>query len=62
MLHFFPRSMYFDEDGDLAHEFYCQVFDRKTNKVVMQKYSGDLKPQVNVTSYSSIIFSSYIPL
>ncbi|XP_059157592.1 tumor suppressor candidate 2-like [Physella acuta] len=49
-LYVFKRrgSMYFDEDGDLAHEFYCQVFDRNTNKVVMQKYSGDLKPQGDI--------------
>ena len=38
--------MYFDEDGDLAHEFYCEVADRKTKKVVMQRVSHNLVPQV----------------
>ncbi|RUS70845.1 hypothetical protein EGW08_021392 [Elysia chlorotica] len=41
-------SMYFDEDGDLAHEFYCQVADQKTNRVVMQRVSHNLVPQGDV--------------
>ncbi|KAK3779678.1 hypothetical protein RRG08_013634 [Elysia crispata] len=41
-------SMYFDEDGDLAHEFYCEVADRKTKKVVMQRVSHNLVPQGDV--------------
>ncbi|GFR57400.1 tumor suppressor candidate 2 [Elysia marginata] len=41
-------SMYFDEDGDLAHEFYCEVTDRKTNKVVMRRVLHNLVPQGDV--------------
>ncbi|CAL1543090.1 unnamed protein product [Lymnaea stagnalis] len=41
-------SMYFDEDGDLAHEFYCEVVDRKTNKAVMRRYNRNLVPQGEV--------------
>ncbi|GFN88816.1 tumor suppressor candidate 2-like [Plakobranchus ocellatus] len=41
-------SMYFDEDGDLAHEFYCEVTDRKTNKVVMRRVFDNLVPQGEV--------------
>ncbi|XP_005091743.1 tumor suppressor candidate 2 [Aplysia californica] len=41
-------SMYFDEDGDLAHEFYCEVTDRKTNKIVMRRCIDNLVPQGEV--------------
>jgi hypothetical protein len=36
--------MYFDEDGDLAHEFYKQV--KRGNKVTMERYVDNLEPQV----------------
>lgn len=41
-------SMFFDEDGDLAHEFYCEVTDRKTNKIVMRRVLQNLIPQGDV--------------
>ncbi|CAG5125816.1 unnamed protein product [Candidula unifasciata] len=41
-------SMFFDEDGDLAHEFYCEVTDRRTNKVVMRRILSNLVPQGEV--------------
>jgi len=40
--------MYFDEDGDLAHEFYEEV--RTSNGTEMkQKPKEQLTPQVNLT-------------
>jgi len=46
------RSMYFDEDGDLAHEFYIEV--RTANGTTMQKRPLEhLRPQV------SILFASF---
>ena len=42
--------MYFDEDGDLAHEFYCEVTDRETNKVVMRQCLNNLIPEVYLFS------------
>ncbi|BFZ08660.1 hypothetical protein BsWGS_11699 [Bradybaena similaris] len=41
-------SMFFDEDGDLAHEFYCEVKDRRANKVVMKRCKNNLVPQGEV--------------
>ncbi|KAH9508071.1 Tumor suppressor candidate 2 [Bulinus truncatus] len=41
-------SMFFDEDGDLAHEFYCEERDVRTNKVVMRRYNKNLIPQGDV--------------
>ena len=38
------RSMYFDEDGDLAHEFYKPVWHG--SHVTMERHSHNLKPQV----------------
>ena len=40
--------MYFDEDGDLAHEFYEEVFTgRAGRRAAMKKRRKDyLKPQV----------------
>ena len=39
--------MYFDEDGDLAHEFYEEVVDRKSRRIKMRKKRKDqLTPQV----------------
>lgn len=45
-MYFFSRSMYFDEDGDLAHEFYEEV---KVNETVteMKRKSSNLKPQAS---------------
>jgi len=46
-LQYFPfslrRSMYFDEDGDLAHEFYEEVLVPAGNKKSMG-YHGKTKP------------------
>eukprot|EP00092_Neocalanus_flemingeri_P003590 GFUD01003851.1.p1 GENE.GFUD01003851.1~~GFUD01003851.1.p1 ORF type:complete len:108 (+),score=20.08 GFUD01003851.1:133-456(+) len=42
-------SMYFDEDGDLAHEFYEEVLPkRKGGKRKMKKVARNLKPQGEV--------------
>ena len=38
------RSMYFDEDGDLAHEFYEEI--KKGGKRRMKKIEKNLTPQV----------------
>jgi len=41
------RSMYFDEDGDLAHEFYVEV--HTSRGVVMRREPRErLKPQVSL--------------
>ena len=43
------RSMYFDEDGDLAHEFYEEVIPRKKGgKRKMRKLEKNLIPQGEV--------------
>ncbi len=42
-------SMYFDEDGDLAHEFYEEVMSKKGKKRKMRKISSKvLTPQGDV--------------
>ncbi|XP_055883263.1 tumor suppressor candidate 2-like [Biomphalaria glabrata] len=41
-------SMFFDEDGDLAHEFYCEEKDIHTKKVVMRQYNRNLIPEGDV--------------
>ena len=41
-----PSSMYFDEDGDLAHEFYEEVKpNKKGKKYSMKKVTRRLLPQ-----------------
>ena len=40
------RSMYFDEDGDLAHEFYKQVV--RGNRLTMERCVDNLRPQVRL--------------
>ena len=40
----FFRSMYFDEDGDLAHEFYEEI--KKGGKRKMRRVEKNLTPQV----------------
>lgn len=43
---FFASSMYFDEDGDLAHEFYEEVRPNKRGKKsYMKKVTRRLLPQ-----------------
>ena len=43
------RSMYFDEDGDLAHEFYEEVLPRKKGgKRKMKRVEKNLRPQGEV--------------
>lgn len=37
--------MYYDEDGDLAHEFYRQVV--RNDKVTMERCLDNLIPQVS---------------
>lgn len=42
------RSMFFDEDGDLAHEFYIEELpSKKGSKAKMRRVVSNLKPQVN---------------
>ncbi|XP_034245020.1 tumor suppressor candidate 2-like [Thrips palmi] len=42
-------SMYFDEDGDLAHEFYVEVVPQgKRGKPTMKKVTESLQPQGSV--------------
>jgi len=41
-------SMYYDEDGDLAHEFYEEVKDGKSQITFMRRKLSHLKPQGNV--------------
>lgn len=41
-------SMFFDEDGDLAHEFYEEVRDGKSQRTYMRRKTLNLKPQGNV--------------
>jgi len=41
-------SMFLDEDGDLAHEFYEEVRDGKSQTTYMRRKTSHLKPQGNV--------------
>jgi hypothetical protein len=51
--HFLFSSMFFDEDGDLAHEFYIEVPpSRKGCKATMKKVLHNLVPQVRTTPRS----------
>ena len=46
-IYLYFRSMYFDEDGDLAHEFYEEVVDKRSKKMKMRKKRREyLTPQV----------------
>lgn len=39
--------MYFDEDGDLAHEFYIEELpSKKGTKAKMKRITSNLRPQV----------------
>ena len=38
--------MFLDEDGDLAHEFYEEVRDGKSQTTYMRRKTSHLKPQV----------------
>ena len=38
--------MYLDADGDLAHEFYEQCFDKSTGQIVMIRLQN-VTPQVS---------------
>ncbi len=40
--------MYFDEDGDLAHEFYVEVKEGRKSKI--KRVYDNLKPQVRITT------------
>lgn len=56
--------MYFDEDGDLAHEFYEEVVvDRAGKHVIMRKKKQDsLKPQVTLNILLKVRLSGIIYL
>lgn len=47
---FFCSSMYFDEDGDLAHEFYEETIVTKNGqrKVKLKRIYKNLTPQVRM--------------
>ena len=49
--------MYFDEDGDLAHEFYEEVRADNSGKTVMERRSTNLRPQVTPES----LFAHILP-
>ena len=42
----FFRSMFFDEDGDLAHEFYEEIRTQNSQVTYMKKRDCNLRPQV----------------
>lgn len=42
------RSMFFDEDGDLAHAFYEEVPAEPGLKPTMKKVDKNLTPQVSL--------------
>lgn len=51
--------MFFDEDGDLAHEFYVEVKEGRKSK--MKRVYENLKPQVsNFQIYVIYLFVSVI--
>ncbi|KAG1686087.1 Tumor suppressor candidate 2 [Nymphon striatum] len=39
-------SMFFDEDGELAHEFYEEVFSKKRKRNYLKRINTNLTPQV----------------
>merc|ERR1719414_94893 len=45
--------MYFDEDGDLAHEFYEEVMSKKGKKRKMRKISSKLLTPQGDVPYTS---------
>lgn len=59
--------MYFDEDGDLAHEFYEEIFlDRQGKKRVMRKQERNLIAQVKgnfyvLASFYMLLFLFFLP-
>ena len=48
--------MFFDEDGDLAHEFFeeVEVFDGNCPRTAMQQKERNLRPQVICPAYFRI--------
>ena len=44
--------MYFDEDGDLAHEFYKEVV--RGDRTTMERYYDNLKPQVKSSGWLAV--------
>ena len=46
--------MFFDEEGDLAHEFYEEVFDAGHSR--MKRQYKNLRPQVNITIKELCLF------
>lgn len=47
ILLYFSRSMYFDEDGDIAHEFYEEVKVENSQTTTMRRKLGNLRPQAS---------------
>ena len=43
----FSSSMYFDEDGDLAHEFYEEVKINDSETTAMRRKLANLRPQAS---------------
>jgi len=58
-----PSSMYFDEDGDLAHEFYCEErVETRLGEVIwsMRKIVDHLRPQVSSAAYNWVWIQSMV--
>lgn len=47
--------MYFDEDGDLAHEFYEEVKTNGSLKTTMRRNLSNLRPQVTYSHIAPIL-------
>lgn len=52
-------SMFFDEDGDLAHEFYVEVPPKQGSKAKMEKVNKNLVPQGEVLYASPRLSADY---
>lgn len=52
-------SMFFDEDGDLAHEFYVEVLPKRGSKARMERVNKNLVPQGEVSYPSPRLHADY---
>jgi len=52
------RSMYFDEDGDLAHEFYVEMHTSR-GTVMRREPLERLRPQVGCILVTFLVFISH---
>ena len=49
-------SMYFDEDGHLAHEFYKETQEKNSGKVTLKKIRKGLRKQVSMQRFSITVY------